>query len=194
MKHWIGLLLAASLVCGCAQPPVPEDSFYRLSTLAGSPRPVPPSRLDGTLVVRRLQADGLLSERSLVYAGGSTAAALQQYHYHFWTDSPTRLLQEVLVPYLRGAHVATEVITPEIGTDAKFELSGKVQRFEQIRGASPRVVVEMEFALSEPLAAKLLWVHGFRAEVECADESISTAVGAFNSAVTQIFDRLVKDF
>ena len=102
------------------------------------------------------------------------------------------MLQELLVPYLRSTNVATEVITPEIRFDAKFEISGKIKRLEQMRGADPRVIVELEFGLSEPRAGRLIWISSYVEEVACGD-SILSAVDAFNKAVSQIYARLVDD-
>ena len=185
------LIFLVVLTAGCAQAPVPPSHFYRIYTeqppATGSHR-----YLDGVLVVRRFLADGLVSERSVVYGEGVGPNPLQQYHYHSWTESPTRMLQELLVPYLRSTNVATEVITPEIRFDAKFEISGKIKRLEQIRGPDSRVIVELEFGLSEPRAGRLIWIGSYVEEVACGD-SILSAVEAFNQAVSQIYARLVDD-
>ncbi len=185
------LIFSVVLTAGCAQAPVPPTYFYRIYT--EEPQATPSvTHLDGVLVVRRFLADGLVSERSVVYGEGAGPNPLQQYHYHSWTESPTRMLQELLVPYLRSANVATEVITPEIRFDAKFEISGKIKRLEQIRGPNSRVIIELEFGLSEPRAGRLIWIENYVAEVECGD-SILSAVEAFNQAVSQIYSRLVDD-
>ena len=185
------LIFSVVLMAGCAQAPVPPAHFYRIYTEEPS-APSSATHLDGVLVVRRFLADGLVSERSVVYGEGAGPNPLQQYHYHSWTESPTRMLQELLVPYLRSTNVATEVITPEIRFDAKFEISGKIKRLEQMRGADPRVIVELEFGLSEPRAGRLIWISSYVEEVACGD-SILSAVDAFNKAVSQIYARLVDD-
>ena len=97
------------------------------------------------------------------------------------------------MPYLRGANVASEVITPEIRLEAKFELSGKIKRLEQIRGSDSRVIVELEFGLSEPRAGLLVWIENYVAEIACETDTILSAVEAFNHAVSQIYAQLVED-
>ena len=176
---------------GCAQTPAPPANFYRI--YIDGPQASPAAHLDGVLVVRRFLADGLVSERSMVYGEGAGPNPLLQYHYHSWTESPTRMLQELLVPYLRNANVATEVITPEIRFDARFELSGKIRRMEQIRGADSRVIVELEFGLSEPRAGRLVWIESYVAEVACETDSLLSAVEAFNQAISRIYSQLVDD-
>ena len=152
MRTSIWLFFSLFLAAGCAQAPVPAANFYRIYAQA----PEASSSdfyLDGVLVVRRFLADGLVSERSVVYGEGAGPNPLQQYHYHAWTESPTRMLQELLVPYLRNANVASQVITPEIRIDAKFELTGKIKRLEQIRGSDSRVWWSSSSGLVSPAPA-----------------------------------------
>jgi ABC-type uncharacterized transport system auxiliary subunit len=149
--------------------------------------------LDGVLIVRRFLSDGLVGERSVVYSDSDNDNPLFQYHYHHWTESPTRMLQEQLVPYLRRAHVAREVVTPDIQVDAEYEILGKILRLEQLRGDSPRVVVDIEFSLTKTRRPELILLRRYSVEVACADESLVAAVNAFNDAVSQIFAELSDD-
>lgn len=192
MRTALWLFCFAFLAAGCAQAPVPPANFYRIYTTDQQSQAVD-VHLDGVLVVRRFLADGLVSERAIVFGEGVGPNPLQQYHYHAWTESPTRMLQELLVPYLRSNSVAIEVITPEIRHDAKFELSGKIKRMEQFRGANSRVVVELEFGLSEPRAGRLIWIDSYVSEISCESDSILSAVNAFNQAVSEIYAQLVDD-
>ena len=187
------LVGVAALVFGCAQPEVPAGKFYRIYAEQPNDSGGSGPRLDGVLVVRPFLADGLVSERLLVFGEASAVGSMQQYHYHSWTESPTRMVQEQLVTYLRGAAVAEEVITPEMRVDARYELSGKIRRFEQIRGESPQIIVELEFGLLEPRAGRLLIVKNYRAQVACEDESIDAAVLGFNAAISQVFEDFLED-
>jgi len=186
------LLCCVLLIGGCAQAPVPPAKFYRIYTTNPQEAAID-AYLNGVLVVRRFLADGLVGERAIVFGEGAGSNPLQQYHYHAWAESPTRMLQELLVAYLRRNNAAVEVITPETRVDAKFELSGKIKRMEQIRGADTRVVVELEFALSEPRAGRLIWVDTYLVEIDCESDSILSAVEAFNRAVSEIYAQLVDD-
>ena len=78
-------LFAVFLLAGCAQAPVPPAYFYRIYVEAPDAIAIE-AHLPGVLVVRRFLADGLVSERSVVYGEGAGPNSLQQYHYHSWTD------------------------------------------------------------------------------------------------------------
>ncbi len=192
MIHRTGVSLIVIALAGCAQPEVPPDNFYRLypeSAVEGRDQP----RFEGVLVVNRFQADGLVSERSLVYADDDAPNPLKQYHYHYWTESPTRMLQELVVRYLRSANVATQVITPETPALSSYEVSGKIKRLEQIRGSRSRVVVELEFVLTRSREASVLWVQDYLVEATSKDDSVKAAVEAFNQAIGDVCLRLVND-
>ncbi len=185
----IGLTLAA--LAGCAQPKLPQESFYRLSDSASVPPAGAP--LDGTLVVPRLLTDGLLSERPVVYTLTNSPQTLQQYNYHFWIESPSRMIQELTVDYLRKAHLAPRVVTPEFRTRGDYELTGKIKRFEQVRGLPARAVVTLEFGLYRARDGRLLYLETHEKSIPLDDENVGRATAAMGLAVQQILAGLVKD-
>ena len=188
-------LLAAGLmliVSGCSAPGVvPKDSYYRMD----DPENVPPAgaTLEGVLVVPRLLADGLASERPLIYMQSNSPQVLRQYSYHFWSDPPTRMIQERTVDFLRRARVATMVVTPEFRAAADFQLTGKIKRLEQIRGASPRVVVALEFGLYRVRDNRLLHLETYVQESPLESDNVGNAAAAMSSSVTMILSRLSED-
>ena len=147
MIRWLPLAVALALA-GCAQETVPQDQFYRLRVAVPAQAfGAPP--LQGTLEVERLDADGLIASRPIVYSNAKTPNRVDEYHYHFWTESPPVLVQDALVAYLRGVGAAKVVVTPEVRVEPDYELSGRLSRFEQVRGAGAKVVAEIELRLRE---------------------------------------------
>ncbi len=185
----IGLILAA--LAGCAQPEFPQDSFYRLSDSASvSPAGAP---LDGTLVVPRFLSDGLLSERPVVFTLTNSPQRLQQYNYHFWVKSPSRMIQELAVDYLRKANLAPRVVTPEFRAPGDYELTGKIKRLEQVRGRPARAVVTLEFGLYRIRDGRLLYLETYEKSIPLDDEDVGRATAAMGVAVQQILAGLVQD-
>ncbi len=182
--------LAMAMIYGCATPEVPDDRFYRVRLPDVSSSSTP--QLDGVLVVDRFLADGLIAERPLVYGAAKSPNQLQQYNYDYWVEPPSRMLQEELVRYLRLAGLAEKTVTPELRIRPDFELRGKIRRLEHLRGDPSKVVVDMEFALRSG-RGDILWVDEYRSEVEVGDSKVSSAVLAFNQAVTEIYARLLSD-
>ena len=188
----LAALALAGALAGCAQPEVPQDHFYRLA-----PAPVSPvataTPLPGTVVVLRFSSDGLLGQRPLVFADAESAESLQQYHYHLWTDPPTRMLQDLTVQALRQAAVADTVVTPDLQLRADWEFSGSLRRLEHLHGETPRVVVAVEFGLVRARDGALAWHASYEEEEAAAGGGIADAVQAMSRALSRIFGAASAD-
>lgn len=175
---------------GCSQPPVPPDTFYRLEV----PPPVPgQARIAGTLAVERFSTDALLAGRPIVHRAAEPPHELVEYHYHFWTQSPTLMLRDALVDYLRAAGAAPMVITPEHRVDADYQLTGTIKRLEKIDGRPPKVVLELELALRERTGTRLVLLKTYRVDVPAADDTVAAAVLALDTALGRMFGEVLAD-
>ena len=67
--------------------------------------------VDGIVLVSRFNSDGLYADRAVVYTEDDAEMVLQQYHYHFWSESPQTLLQAELVEWLRAANLSQWVVS-----------------------------------------------------------------------------------
>ncbi len=189
----VGLVLAvAAMASACAQPPLPEDHFYRLQVTT-SPAPLARPPLAGVLEVGRFVADGLTAGRPIVYSQSGQPHALSEYHYHFWVEAPTILLRDQLVAQLRAAKVARFVVTPEMRVDPDFVLSGKIKRLERVVGATPQAVVELELAVRQTASDSLAFLQTYRVEEAVAADSVADAVAAINKALGAIYAKFTAD-
>jgi len=188
----VAVLAAILLAASCAQPPVPQEYFHRL-TAAPTERQGASPRLEGTLEIERFAAEGLIHDRALVYVDARHPHTLRQYRYHFWTDSPTRMLQHTTADYLRDVNLARRVVTPELRASPSYTLTGKVKRLEHVVGNSARVVVELEFGLRRESDGELVWMQGYEVEKEIDQDGVLAAVRSMNEAVEQILANLVRD-
>lgn len=184
--------LIAALAAGCAQPPVPQDHFYRIQ-VAPPANVLATPRLPGTLEVSNLMADGLTGGRPIVYSDAGTPLEVNEYHYHFWTEPPPSMLRDQLVSYLRDAGLAKTVVTPDLRLEPDFAITGRIRQLEQVRGASPRVVVSIELALRALREERLLLVKTYRVESPSSGDSVSAAVDAFNAALGTLYGQFLAD-
>ena len=181
--------LAAGILAGCAAPPpAPEDQFYRLAVTAEPGDQV----LDGVIEVGRFDASGALGNRPLLYVDKGSNA-LTEYHYHFWLEAPPVLLQGALVSYLRGAGVASQVVTPEMRARPDYTITGRVMRLETVRGAPSKGVVQLELSLRREDDGALLVLGEYATEVPAGKSGIQTDVAALEKAVDDAFARFVAD-
>jgi cholesterol transport system auxiliary component len=124
----IGLvLLSFGLLVGCGSaPPVPEDQYYRLQAVYTT-KPLAHKTLPGTIEVDRFVADGLTSQRAVVYSEIETPNQVRVYHYDFWIKPPTVMLRDELVSFLRASKISDAVVTPEMRVNSEYALTGKIK-------------------------------------------------------------------
>ena len=190
-------LLAAALLaltvaaCGTTTE-APRDHFYRLSAAPATAGAAPVLR--GTVEVERFLAEGLIGERALLYASTAMPDRLLQYHYHYWSDPPPRMLQEQLVGYLRAARVANTVVTTEHRAQPDYVVHAKVRRMEQLVGAgNPGVVLSVELSLRRESDGKLLLIQVYDVTRTAADNSMAGTVAAMNQALGALYGAFVAD-
>lgn len=184
------LLLTA---CGSTGP-VQQDSFYRLS-IDDPGRRFGQPLLDGTVEVGRFSADGLTSERAIVHTGAGPG--LRQYNYHYWVDSPTRLIQEAVVKALRVGEAAPRIVTAGTRVPADYRVTGKLGRLHHETGETGEtgadVVVELEISVIDARSNTLVMVGDYSARRRVEGDGVPAAVVAFRHALTGILARFLDE-
>jgi ABC-type uncharacterized transport system auxiliary subunit len=198
MKHSFKKLSRGFLIFGlvgaltaCAQAPVPDDHHYRLNLSKASSSPG--VKLGGILEVERFVADGLLDSRPILFSSSAKSTEVQSYHYHFWSLPPSIMLQNALTAQLQRSNAAKSIVTPNLRIEPDFILSGKIFRFEQIRGQSNKVIVSLELSLKNTKTDKLIHLNTYTAEIPSSDASVSSAVTAFSTGVDKIINTFMSD-
>lgn len=184
--------LLAALWLGCASSPAPRDHFYRLEVAPPAAQGAP--ALPGALEVDRPRVEAVAQGRRMLYREASRPGVIHQHSYHFWTDPPGVMVQDLLIGYLRASGVARSVVAPGVHVESDFLLKGRVVRLErQVGGGTARVVVELEFTLLGTNGRRVLLDESYREERSVASESVEAAVVASEDALGAIFGRLLAD-
>jgi ABC-type uncharacterized transport system auxiliary subunit len=191
-RRLLAALLLSFALTACSQPEIPSDRYYRI--VAGEPEVTAAhAPLSGPLEVDRLDADGLLGARPIVYAEAARPNELQEYNYDFWSEPPALMLQNELVNYLRAARIADMVVTPGLRVNAAYRLSGRLRRLEHLVGDQSKVLVAIEFALRDNRHGRITLLKTYRAEAIPVNATLPAAVDAFGQAFTAIAARLTAD-
>ncbi len=186
-----GMLAAFMLLAGCAQTHVPQDHYYRLHLPA--PVRLETPVLPGTLVVRRLDADGLLQGRSIVHSRAGARLEAEAYHYHHWTDIPPVMLQQQLVAYLRSAGIAGRVAAASSDMQPDYIVTGRIRRFERLVDGGVSGVIELELTLIRVASGRLLYNHVYRRETRASSRAMLDTVAALNSGLAEIYADFLHD-
>lgn len=186
-----GALLLA--LAACAQPPLPQDHFYRLDAPQPKAAAAQP-RLKGVIEIPRFTADGLVAGRPLVYAETGKEHELLDYHYHFWVEPPGVMAQDRLIHFLRAAKLADNVVAPEMRLEPDYVINGRIRRLERVIGSrTPKAVLEMEIGLRGAKTNRILWLETYKVDSDCAEDSVTAAVQAFNQALGTVYQRFLDD-
>ncbi len=192
----LGAFLVLAVLAGhlsaCAQPPIPQDHFYRLSV------PLPEVREDttiisGTLQVERFAAEGVLSGRPLVYSDSDNPNELKEYYYHFWMEPPTVMLQNQLIKYMRNVNVAEVIVTPEIRANPSYVVSGKIRRMERVTGAESKIALELEMGLRDASTDRIVILDTYAVEAESEGPGVKGAVLAMDKVLVGLYQRFIDD-
>lgn len=183
------LALLALTLAACAQPAPPRDNFYRLS-VAEPARAFDTPVLPGVLEVNRPDADGALTERALTYQ--ETDGALARYAYDLWSDAPATAIQQNLADYLRAAHAAEQVVTPDLRVPPDWALRGRLSRFEYLP-AQAKVAVKLQLSVVSARDGTLVLLQNYGTETTVQGTGPEAAVAAFNRGTAEILSRFAAD-
>lgn len=190
--HWLNFIAIGVVLAACSQPPVPKDNYYRLHI--GSPKQIYNKPLfSGPVEVQRFSADGLLANRHIVYANSQRPHLLNEYHYHFWSEPPPAMIRDQMVDFLRAAKASDRVVTPELRISAKYIISGKIKRFEHVRGSQEHAAVELELAARNRKSGDLLYLGTYGVKTPVSGSNVASAVESINRSVREIFARFLNN-
>ena len=192
----IGSQLAVLLcVNGCvSQPAVPQDYFYRLPAVYPA-APLKTKLINGTVAVDQLEADGVYRERPLLYVDAQRPLEVLQYNYRHWIQTPSQLIQDNMVDYLREANLADKIERRSSGRRPELLIQGRLQKFERLveeKSATAVVEMEIEFRKTSPQGmVKLTKVYTSQGSAQ--GPSIHQTVAAFGEALQRIYDKILSD-
>lgn len=184
-------LVSIGGLAGCAQPPLPQDHYYRLSV------PLPDQRfdaplLDGSLQVERFAAEGVLSGRPLVYSKPGDKNELLEYYYHFWMEPPAVMMQNQFIKFMRNANVSETIVTPDMRINPAYIMTGKIRRMERIVDDN-QVAFEVEVGLREAATNKVISLDIYGMQGPAEGSTVKDAVKAMDQLLAKVFQRVIDD-
>ena len=183
-----GLVLLAFLAAGCGS--LPAERSIRIDLPA--PPAARPLSGDGlTLRMLRFTASGPLQERNLVYAEAGAPDDTRQAATIVWEAPPEVAASAYLAAALTGA--GASVIGNGIPGVPNYVVSGVVQRFDLLGGATGTAIASLDVSISDAKSGQAWLTASYCAKAVTADRSLPAVQRAFQAAMAEIAAHLVAD-
>jgi len=191
----LSLLLALG-ISGCmggASVTIPHDHYYRLPATT-SVTPLRTPMLPGTLEVSAIQTSGMLHERSILFVREQQPLEVSPYHYYYWVNTPSSLLQQHLLNYLRLKNLARSQHRYRSDTPADFRLESELLHFERyIRKNASEARVELELVLLDNRSKRVLLRKLYRHNIKTRSAEMADTADAFGKALNAIYRQFAQD-
>jgi len=182
-------ILLAFLAAGCGQ--LPAERSIRID-LPAPPAAHPLADAGLTLRLLRFTASGdPLQQRNLAYVEADAPTDIRQAATIVWEEPPEVESSAYLGAALTGA--GASVIANGIPGMPNYVLSGIVQRFELMGGATGTAVVSLDIAVSDAKTGAAWLTTSYCASAVTADRSLPAVQRAFQAAMAEIAGHLVAD-
>lgn len=183
-------LAAGLLACG-ASPSPPPDSFHRLSLAPPAARARP--LLAGVVEVERLDAVDALRGRAQAWVRADRPELLRHASYDFWVDPPPVLLRDALIDYLRDGGIAERVVRTEDRDEPVWIVSGRILRFERVRGGADGATVDLELSLRRRAERAPIVRGRYEASEPASSDSAAASADAMGRALDAAFSAFVAE-
>jgi uncharacterized lipoprotein YmbA len=181
------MMLVAAFAAGCGTVRYPRTYTLDLAAAAVTPPPRPP--LDA-LAVRDFSCPDYLSDGRIVYRPTSTEVGY--YEYHRWALNVRRMITDSIAGRIRAAGPFGSVDSVQRHADARYVLTGAIERLEEVDdGRDVQAVVQISAQLVDIRAQKTLWRDSEIASEVVIKRDVSGVVGSLSVATRRAMDALI---
>ena len=188
MKNLSVAFIGALLLAGCGS--VRYPTTYVLN-LPPAPPQVPSNGAVAPVEVREFGCPDYLCEGRIVYR--PSAEEVGFYEYHRWAMNPRQAITQYVEGILRVQSLFKSVAIHERGTDAKYVLSGNIERLEEVdQGRDVRAVCTISAQLLDTRTRSTVWSQTVSETVRVEKRDMAGVVSSLSAAARMAADRLLK--
>jgi len=187
------VVAALLLLAACSPPAVPDVTYFRMP----APTPLPHSAKPLSALpieVEVFTGEGIYAEQAVIYSTSPDGGALRTYHYHLWSDPPTRALQARLTTALRESGISALVTDRLPASDQALRIRGRILRYERVERGEKAYDVHVAFEMRvEQDSGEPLIEQTYEAQASAGDATMAATVRAFAAAVDEAFGKFYAD-
>ncbi|MFV2061633.1 MAG: ABC-type transport auxiliary lipoprotein family protein [Gammaproteobacteria bacterium] len=171
---------------------IPDDHYYRLPELKGEKLASP--ILSGTLSVKKVITHGIYGERTLIYTDKNNNIKLNRYHYHHWEKSPSSLIQDNLVQYLKTIGIAHHVISYSQNTNPDYLLEAElITLHREITSTGSIAVISIDIRLYNKSNNSIYINKRYHSNLTAKSNKLVDTIKAYSEGLHNIYDELISD-
>lgn len=184
-RYFIYMSLFLTLTaCGLSPSTIPEEHFYRL----GDTVKIKPAAIKFEyLQLADVKASGIYNERAILYRDSDKPLEIHRYHYHFWMQSPAKLVQSYMQQYLQQSGVTKNIATGSVSRSSAGVIQTEIIRFERLV-AKQQAEVDVRLRIGFAGASRI-----YTAQVKADSTDMYATIEAFNQALSQIMLRFQEE-
>jgi len=184
------LMLLSSCFGGSSS--VPDDHYYRLPDVIGTKLDHP--ILNGSLSIKKVITYGIYSERTLIYTDKKSNLKLNRYHYHHWEKSPSILIQDNLVQYLRSVAIATQVMAYRQQSKSQYSLESElISMHREISNDGYIAAIVIDFRVINKTNNSILINKRYSSNITSSSDRLIDTIKAYGGSLKEIYTQLIFD-
>jgi ABC-type uncharacterized transport system auxiliary subunit len=185
---FVATLLGMVMLGGCAKVRYPTNYMLTFPPHV-APGATPREALDA-LVIREFRCPEYISQGRIVYR--PSAQEVGFYEYHRWAVEPSRAVTRLVGDTLRARSIFRNVATQERGVKAAYELTGNIERLEEVdRSRDVRAYCEITAQLADARTGSVIWTGTASETIPVEERNISGVVFSLSAATRITVERLV---
>jgi len=184
---WVMLIVSCSFSGG----KIPADHYYRLAEASVEKNSV--FKVNNFLL-NPVKVEGLYHERSILYVEESAPLELKRYHYHYWVETPAKLVGKYVQSYLLQTGISNNVSFNVTSHPADIETDITITNFERIIAqGSVQSLISLRMSVKYSENTKQNFSKLYTAKVTADSSAMHATAEAFGKALNEIMDLFVAD-
>jgi ABC-type uncharacterized transport system auxiliary subunit len=179
-------IILGCVAAGCVKARTLRYYTLSISPVAGQPQAQP---LPVTIVVGRLSAPHLLRDDRVVYAMSDVELGVDEYHR--WSETPTGMIERLMVERLRASGQYKAVQHLSSTTRGDYILRGYLGALNEIddpAGVKARFTLQLE--LFDVKAGNVVWNDRYSSDQPVPEKTVKAVVQTLQKSVSAGLDQL----
>ncbi len=184
-------MLIICMLAACTTIKLPATDLYTLDINQGSKNNVTRPKPEKTLAVDTPKSTAAIMSRNILYQDNNHS--LNAYAFSQWSDTPNRMLANLLLTELIDSMVFKVVMPTDSRAKSDYVLESTIHQFHQQLSHDQKssVRVRIGFYLLERSSLKIISSKEFVANPETSSVDAKGGVEGFNKAVNDISAKVI---